>query len=60
MDKTEKAYDMVYICLNCHQKHYIRVKFGESAPKAPEGLICDYCGCSFWSHPFRPDDKRAA
>jgi DNA-directed RNA polymerase subunit RPC12/RpoP len=54
----KKTYTMVYVCINCGWKYKVSVPYGEYAPSAPEDLVCEYCGCSFFSNPMRPDDKR--
>jgi len=57
--KDKKTYEMVYLCMNCGHAHYVTLPFGLPAPNTPlEISECEYCGCTYFSHPFRLDDPR--
>jgi len=58
-EKKKETYEMVYLCINCGYAHCVHILFGSSAPTSPQGIEeCEYCGCKYFSHPFRPDDPR--
>lgn len=64
MGKEQETYRMVYVCLNCGYKLYKDIPYGEAAPRIgrfskdfPEET-CSYCGYTYFSNPFRPDDPR--
>lgn len=58
-EKKKETYEMVYLCMNCGHAHYVDLPFGLSAPTTPPDVKeCKYCGCTYFSHPFRPDDRR--
>ena len=62
--QTKQTYEMVYVCDNCKYKIRKQIPFGQEAPQIggfPDEFpdeVCPYCGCTHFSNPFRPDDKR--
>jgi DNA-directed RNA polymerase subunit RPC12/RpoP len=58
MPKKKEDYKMVYLCINCGHAHYVFLPFGLPAPTTPPLKECEYCGCTYFSHPFHPDDRR--
>jgi hypothetical protein len=59
MPEKKETYEMVYLCINCCRAHHVDLPFGLSAPNTPQEISeCEYCGCTYFSHPFRPDDSR--
>lgn len=50
----QTTYTMIYECINCKNKLWKEIPFGESAPIIDDEEACSYCGCRYFSRPRRP------